>query len=300
MGLASKDLEVPATRETKFRIGEVSEIFTSFIYLRMVEDGLLQPDSSIQHYIPDFPEKEFKITLHHLANHVSGFRDPTMNEKDSRMQNITLQKGLDIFKEDRILSPPQTYQTINIFEYNLLGAIMEKATNKKFREILQEYCTDTLKLTNTTIDNPFVTIKGRTDFYNHDIIANVINATFRDFRYSAPSQGLLSNAEDLVKLGNAILYSDILSQETKEKIFKTVTLLDNSQTNLANGWVIIIDKNDNDLYGKKGSIMGGSSSILIYPKYGLVIASATNLLPNNESAPVFEMAEYFIDQEAAK
>jgi serine beta-lactamase-like protein LACTB, mitochondrial len=49
MGLASKDLEVPANRKTKFRIGEVSELFTSLIYQMMIEDGTLHPDSSVQH-----------------------------------------------------------------------------------------------------------------------------------------------------------------------------------------------------------------------------------------------------------
>ena len=57
MGLASKDLTVPATRATKFRIGSVSELFTSLAYQLLVENGTLDPDSSVQHYLPGFPEK---------------------------------------------------------------------------------------------------------------------------------------------------------------------------------------------------------------------------------------------------
>lgn len=297
IGLASRDLDVQATRETKFRIGELSEIFTSFIYLRMVEDGLLHPDSSIQHYIPDFPEKEFKITLHHLVNQISGLREPRKNEKDSQEQNITLQKGIASFKNDPLQSYPGLDQIPNMFEYNLLGVIMEKVTNKKFNQILKEYVTDTLKLSNTIIADPFNVIDGRTDFFDKNIMTNTINATFRDFRYSAPSQGLLSNAEDLVIFGDAILHSDIILKETKETMFKRIVLFDDTKGDMANAWFLMVDDLGYDMYGRTGSIVGGSSIILLYPEYGLVIASITNLSTGNEYAPLFKMVEHFIERD---
>jgi len=297
IGYASLDLDVQVTRDTKFRIGDLSELFTSFMYLRMVDDGLLNPDSMVQHYIPDFPEKEYEVKLHHLVNQISGLREARPGEKDSQEQNVTLQKGLALFKNDQLQSYPGLDQTFNMFDNNLLGAVMENATNKKFIKILEEYVTDTLNLSNTTIDDPFKFIKGRTDFYDHNILSNIINAPSRDFRYSAPSQGLLSNAEDLVSLGNAILYSDLILKKTKETMFNPIILLDDSKADMANGWFLMIDENNNDIYGRTGNILGGSAAILLYPKLGLVIAITANLTSNMGESPIFKIADYFIKLE---
>ncbi len=296
MGLASTDLEVPATRETKFRIGDLSELYTSFIYLRMVEDGTLHPDSSVQFYMPDFPEKEFRIELNDLVYQMSGLRDPNMDEQDWRGLNVTLQKGLEQFKNDPLSSIPGWYQTKNIYHYNLLGAIMEKATNKRFDQILKEYVTDTLKLSHTVIDNPFITIKGRTNFFDNNFISMMVNATTRDMRYRAPSQGILSNAEDLVIFGDAVLNSGLLSDDTKAKMFEPIPLLDSIPSALANAWVILGDDYGQPVYGKVGKVTGGSSGILVYPQHNLIIACVTNLNPGIEEPPIFKLAQPFISE----
>jgi serine beta-lactamase-like protein LACTB, mitochondrial len=106
MGLASKDFEVPVTRKTKFRIGEVSELFTSLIYQMMVENGTLHPDSSVQNYIPDYPLSEYKqtfnkITLSQLVNHSSGIRKPHGEEENWRAINNTLQNSMIFSKTIR-------------------------------------------------------------------------------------------------------------------------------------------------------------------------------------------------------
>lgn len=296
MGLASKDLEVPATRKTKFRIGEISELFTSFIYFRMIEDGTLHPDSSIQYYMPDFPIKKHRISLNDLAYQMSGIRNPHSNEIEWRGLNVTMQKGLEQFKNDSLIYTPGMYQTNNFFHYNLLGAIMEKASNKKFNQILKEYVTDTLKLTQTQIDNPFITIKGRTDFFDHNFISQNVNATTRDMRYRAPSQGLLSNAEDVVAFGNAVINSNLLSEESKAKMFEPALLYDNIPSQIANGWLLLSDRRGSVIYGRSGAVTGCNSSILVYPNLDLIIVCITNLNTGIEETPIFDLAKHFISK----
>jgi serine beta-lactamase-like protein LACTB, mitochondrial len=165
LGHASEDLEVPVTRNTKFRIGQVSELFTNLIYQKMVENGTLHPDSTIQHYYPDFPEKQFRLPVHHLVDHTSGIREPIGEESDWRALNVTMQAGIDNIKADSLEFPPGMYLVPNMHNYNLLGVIMEQVTEKKFHSILKDYVTDTLNLENTLIDNPFSFIKGRSQIF---------------------------------------------------------------------------------------------------------------------------------------
>ena len=299
-GLASKDLQVPVTRETKFRIGELSEIFTSLIYQMMLENGTLHPDSTIQHYIPDYPLAGFKqalnkITLSQLVNHSSGLREPSEDEFIQTGANFTLQKSIDKFKNDPLQSLPGWFEAPSAYNFNLLGAIMEKSTGKHFPDLLKSYITDTLKLTNTEVDNPYSTITGRSNFFDHNLVAQVVNATFRDMRFRAPSEGILSNAEDLVKLGNGILYSEIISENIKSRLFKPIALLGDFPPTMANGWVILKNKEGGFMYGRVGKVTGGSSVLLIIPDKKMVIAGTTNLSSSDE-IPVFKLIEPFLNE----
>lgn len=103
---------------------------------------------------------------------------------------------------------------------------MEEVTQKPFSELLEEYITDTLNLNGKVIDYPLAIIENRTDFFDYNIIAQVVHATFLDMRYRAPSQGLLSTTEDLVKLGNAVLNSEYISDEIRQKLFQPAELSD--------------------------------------------------------------------------
>lgn len=304
MGLASKDLEVPVTRETKFRIGELSELFTALMYQMMVENGTLHPDSTVQHYIPDYPLAGFKqtlnkITLSQLVNHSSGIREPSDNEFINKGVNFTIEKSLDNFKNDQLQSLPGWFEAPSAYNYNLLGVVMEKATGKHFPDLLKSYIIDTLKLNHTEIDNPFRTVSGRSNFFDINLVAQIVNATFRDMRFRAPSEGILSNAEDLVKLGNAILYSENISENIKSLLFKPIALFGDFPPTMANGWVILKTTEGGFMYGRVGGVTGGSSVLLIIPDKKLVIAGATNLTSNDE-IPVFKLIEPFLANSDSK
>lgn len=296
MGQASEDLEVPADRNTKFRIGQVSEMLTNLIYQKMVEEGTLHPDSSVQSYLPDFPEKQFELPIHHLVNHTSGIREPNSEEKDWRGLNISIQAGIENFKADSLVFPPGIYQVPNMFNYNLLGAIMETVSGKNFNNLLKEYVTDTLNLENTVIDNPLISIKGRSDFFDHNFIAQKVNATTRDMRFRAASEGMLSNAEDLVKFGNALLYSDYFSETIKQHLFEPVKLYNDIPSNMANGWVLMEDRSGRQIVGRSGTVTGGGAALLVYPEEKLVVACALNLGSFSDDYPVFAMAQHFLSQ----
>jgi CubicO group peptidase (beta-lactamase class C family) len=292
-GLASKELKVPMTHKNKLRVGDVSQLFTFIIYAKLVEEGVLESDSTVQHYIKDYPKTDFKLKLKHLPYHTSGIRKADPGERELSGSNLSIQKGLEIFMHDELNSPPGWYEEVSIFNANLLGAVMEKATKKKFPQLLKEYITDTLHLTNTLVDDPIVTVEGRAEFYDQDMLGKVVNTRFQDMRYSAPSIGILSNAEDLVKLGMAILDSDYLSEDFVRKLFEPCDLYGNYKSTMANGWVLTLDKQGRDVNARSGSVNGGGAAILIYPEEKLVLAFTINLTLGN-NMPLFKIANHFL------
>ncbi len=297
LGMASKDLEVRVTRKTKFRIGEISELFTSAIFYKMAEDGILHPDSSVQYYYPEFPDKQFRLPLKNLLYHTSGIKPPKEDGQYINNFTVSIQQGINLFKDDTLVVAPGVYEYPTIYDYNLLGAVMEKATDKKFTDILKEYLTDNLFLENTVPDNPFSTIPERSNFYDYNLMSQTVNAVTRDLRYSIPSTGILSNAEDLVKFGNALLYSKHFSEEIKKRLFEPYLLNGKMPTQMSNGWFIMNDRSGRTIYGKSGGVAGGGASLIIYPEEKLVVACAINVTSITEDYPVFEIAANFLPED---
>jgi len=299
-GLASKDLNVPVSRETKFRIGDVTEVYTSLAYRMMVENGTLHPDSSIQNYLPDFPTKESKITLEQLAQNTSGIREENSAGDRNLMYNINLQMGLDKFKDDALLFMPGFLQTNSVYDYNLLGAIMENATGQNFGTIIKELVTDTLQLYYTLMDNPFTTIEGRTDFYDINIVGTPINAITIDHRSNEPSLGLLSTAEDLAKFGNAILHSPVISDKIREELFTPFQLKAGFTAEKTNSWKLFKDNWGRKFYASIGNVNGGGASLLVFPDDDLVVAITINLTLNILELPDYKIASLFLPKTEAQ
>jgi CubicO group peptidase (beta-lactamase class C family) len=196
---------------------------------------------------------------------------------------------------DELSSPPGWYEETSMFNSSLLGAVMERATGKMFPQLLKEYITDTLHLKNTFIDYPEITIEGRSEFYDKDMMGKIVNAPFMEMRHSVPSIGILSNAEDLVKLGMAILNSDYFGKEFAQKLFEPCELYGNYKSKMANGWIVTVDNQGRDVNARSGNIPGGGAVLVLYPEENLVIAYAQNLTHGDVSLPVLDIANYFLE-----
>ncbi|MCK3684215.1 serine hydrolase domain-containing protein [Maribellus sp. YY47] len=295
IGLASSDLDVPVTRKTKFRIGELSQLFTSAIYNKLLEEGTLSEDSAIQKYYPQFPVKSSTITPQLLAYETAGITTPMSEDKYRGGINISLEKAIDRFKDTPLSLEPNIYQIPSIYNYNLLGVVMEKASGKNYRKLLTEYVTDTLNLENTEIDNVLTSIKNRSNFFELNLVSQVTNSMFYDLRQNVSSEGLLSNAEDLATFGNAILHSEYFSG-VRDRIFKKIVLKNGQEANMANGWVIYNDREGRLIYGRQGSVPGGGGSLIMYPEYDLVVAFTCNVTASLDETPVFSMAAPFLPE----
>jgi serine beta-lactamase-like protein LACTB, mitochondrial len=294
-GQANTDLEVPATRSTKYRIGQISQVLTSICYYKMVEEGKLSPTEIVWKYYPEYPEKEYPLQLQHLVDQTSGIRQPDESESAWRGLNVSLQRGIESFAKDTLLFPPGMFQFSTPFSYDLLGAIMEKVSGQSFANIVSHYVTDTLHLENTVPDNPLVTIKDRSSFFDLNMVAMVVHATTMDFRFKLPAEGYLSTAEDLIILGNALLDSPFLSDTIKNRMFRAPVLTGGTSAEWGNGLMFIPTFDGNTIYASRGQVKGSGAMLLIYPEEKLVLAWLSNLDDSSEELPGLKVANMFID-----
>ena len=66
---------VPVTPDMQFRIGTASQALTSAAVGLLLEKGRLNLDEEIQAYVPEFPKKQWPVTLRQLMGHLAGVRN---------------------------------------------------------------------------------------------------------------------------------------------------------------------------------------------------------------------------------
>ena len=74
-GWADLEKRVPVAPEMRFRIGTASTALTSAAVGLLLEKDRLKLDEEIQTYVPEFPEKQWPVTLRQLMGHLAGVRN---------------------------------------------------------------------------------------------------------------------------------------------------------------------------------------------------------------------------------
>ena len=65
---------MPVAPGMRFRIGHTSKALTSAAVGLLLEKGQLHLEDEIQTYVPEFPRKQWPVTLRQLMGHVAGIR----------------------------------------------------------------------------------------------------------------------------------------------------------------------------------------------------------------------------------
>src|SRR5918994_6092202 len=68
--------------DTRFRIGTASTALTSAAVGLLLEKGRLKLDEEIQTYVPEFPKKQWPVTLRQLMGHTAGVRRDAGDEEN--------------------------------------------------------------------------------------------------------------------------------------------------------------------------------------------------------------------------
>jgi CubicO group peptidase (beta-lactamase class C family) len=297
LGVANKELNAPATRETKFRIGSSSQLFTAFLIAKMQEEGLLDLDSSFYNYIPEFPAKDFDFTLRMLAVQVAGFPESQQAELFQQESGVrTLKEYISKYENDPLVYEPNTYYFKSDYSLALLGILAEDIAEKSFSSLLRETILDTLKLNNTMVDNQMSIIPNRSSAYHRDYIARLVNAPKVNLAPVAPALGILSTADDLNQAAQQILVPGFFSQVSIDLFQQPYELSTGQRLNSSFGWLSTIDRDGRKLLGQAGSTIGGSSVIAVYPEEKLVVSICSNLGDEMNELPVLKIASHFLNQ----
>lgn len=216
-GHANIEHEILNNDTTKFRLWSITKQFTAAAILLLEERGFLKTDDLISKYLDGFDKR---ITIHQLLNHTSGI----FNYSSEENSHEVFQK-LD-HKEDDLMSmfskrplesaPGDTWNYCNT-GYYILGKLIEELSGETLDQFLQINIYKPLNMTNTGLDNGKELINNKATGYYLDG-DDLIHCNYINMKLMYASGGMYSTASDLNIWSNALMNSEIISEESYEKM----------------------------------------------------------------------------------
>ena len=146
IGKADVAANKPATDETLFRIGSISKGFAALAALRLNEQGELNLNDTVRHWVPDVAftnpwEATDPVRLVHLMEHTTGFDDIHMREYALNDPTpMSLNGALAYGASSRVSRwPPGTRMAYCNSGPAVLAAVIEKVCGERFEDYVQEH-----------------------------------------------------------------------------------------------------------------------------------------------------------------
>jgi CubicO group peptidase (beta-lactamase class C family) len=291
-GLAHLEHRVPATPETRFRIGSISKAITAVAVAKLWQEGKLDLDAPVQRYAPTFPEKEDPITTRHLAGHLSGLPHYTQADLVNRVHYESVTAALAKFQDRPVLFRPGERFSYSSFGWNLISVVVEGASGQSFLDYLQKSVFDPIGMTRTIADHYDRIIENRTAFYQVRPDGRALNAPAVDNSDVWAGGGLLSTAEDLVRFGHAVFHGDVLTEAARKLLIEPMKTNDGKPTGYGLGWSVQ-EVDGRPKVGHGGSHVGATADLVVFPDIDLVVAILTNSNNRGLATVTREIAELF-------
>lgn len=149
-GWANIKARVPVTPDTRFRIGTASTVLTSAAAGLLLEKGRLKLDDEIQTYVPQFPRKQWPVTLRQLMAHVAGVETDGGSEGPLFRQRCGRPaEAVQHFANAPLLFEPGTQYRHSKYGWILVSAAVEAAADQPFLTFMNQQIFHSLGMNNT-------------------------------------------------------------------------------------------------------------------------------------------------------
>ena len=304
-GFADLENKTPVTPETKFRSGDVSKALTSAAVGLLLEKRALSLDQEIQTYVPEFPKKEWPVTLRQLMAQTAGLSNDGGDEAPIGVRCERTAEGLQHFADDSLLFEPGTRYYPSSWGWVLVSAAVEgAASGQSFFTFMRTQIFEPLGMTSTLPDSAAEQIPNRATFYFPKFAGDnrygPQDAREGDHSCWAGAGAFLSTPSDLVRFGMAFNSGKVVQPATVQ-LLQTPQKLNSGAENpsgYALGWKI----ETQPLAGQpmrmaghatKEDFIGTSAYLMTFPERGIVVAVMVNTSFADAKTIALKIADVF-------
>jgi CubicO group peptidase (beta-lactamase class C family) len=304
-GIVDLENDLHATTETLFRTGSIAKPITAVAALTLVDAGKLDLDAPVQTYCPSFPLKPWSITTRELLSHTSGIRHYREGEVESTRHYQSMSDGFAIFAGDPLLFEPGTNYSYSTYGYTVVGCVIEGASHQNYFDYLRQHVLEPAGMAHTAVDDVFEIVPHRARGYQK-VDDHLKNAGLMDSSYKIPGGGLDTTAEDLVRLGSALMNANILKPATIAEMWtpfrpRSTALAPGVEAKFTYGlgWEIALS-NGHKIASHTGSQQGCNTAMALVPDEHFAVAVMTNMEGSSPIDIVNKVLESFAGVPAAR
>ncbi|KAJ5391882.1 Beta-lactamase-like protein [Penicillium cosmopolitanum] len=252
-----------ASKDSIYRIGGLTELFTVWSLLRTLGDGIF--NDPVTKYLPELSNDSSThtsilqtiwsdITVGQLASHMGGIprdycSDDLTSEADIFKAGLPIHSNFDrpccssnskcsqkdflhqLSKQAPIANPGQTPIYSNM-AFQLLGYIIERRTGQSFKRVLKHQILDPLELNDTSVFAPL-------DTQNAVIPVNQkASGWLAHLPGTEASTSMFSSLDNLARVGQAIMKSTLLTTSQTNRWLKPATHTANPANSIGYPFVI--------------------------------------------------------------
>lgn len=278
-GLANLEHRIPFTPETISDIGSVAKQITDFGIVLLLQEGKLKLTDDIRKYLPEVPDFGQVIEVQHLIHHTSGLREIYETEA------IRGNRGGDaIFQEDVLrlverqqelnFPPGDQYMYCNT-AYALLAEIIERVSETKFEDWMQQRIFEPLGMTDTRImDVQGEIFPNTADSYYYRRSDNTYTKAFDNSTIRGQG-GVYTSLNDMLSWMKNLMDPKLGGKEAMEQMTSCGILNNGDTLDYAFG-LTVEDYRDMPSIWHSGSSAGYRSLLYIFPEHDLGIMIKNN------------------------
>ena len=275
-GMADLELGVPLAPDMVFRVGSVTKQFTAAAILLLEERGLLSVTDDILKHLPDFPTGGRTITIENLLTHTSGIRNYTDLGafRQHARDDLSLDEIIALFEKEPFDFEPGEKWAYSNSGYVLLGAIIEKVSGESYASFVENNIFRPLGMSHTYYGAASPIIARRARGYRKTE-HGFQNAEYLSMRVPHAAGALLSTVDDLSRWNQALYTTELLSETSLAKWWRSFRLRNGVETHYGYGWSLgAYDGHPFVAHG--GSIHGFTCYVLRMPEDRVFVAVLTN------------------------
>ncbi len=160
-GYGNKSENIKADKNSVYRIGSVSKVFTATAIMQLVDQGKINLDESIDKYIPEFRinshfENPGKITVRSLLTHESGLQSDYYSNNwwfDNPLPDnyqFEYMKLPEMIKDEYVVTQPWHHFSYSNLAFSLLGNIITNVSGKDYSDYLEDHIFEPLGMNNSS------------------------------------------------------------------------------------------------------------------------------------------------------
>jgi CubicO group peptidase (beta-lactamase class C family) len=274
----------------------------------LLEDGRLKLDDELQTHVPEFPRKQWPLTLRQLMAHTAGLR--TDGGDEGPLLSASCERpveAFELFDQHPLLFEPGSQYHYSKYGWVLLSAAVEAAAGEPFMTFMRKRVFVPLDMDDTKSDFADAVTADQATYYFPRFAAeprygyHLMRAI--DYSCYSGSSAFLSTPSDLVRFGLAVNGGKLLTLETVRMLQAPQRLTSGEDTGYGLGW----DLETADIAGQPvrvtghdGDSLGGMvASLLILRELGIVVAVTSNISYADTFTLATKIANAFAERAAA-